>query len=152
MANNNYHDKWYRNMHALRSLLNATVASGDARIRDDYVALGDIYHALGACRMSTAFAGIAVISHVGIYYVQYGHHLYRSIAATIICIYIAALWLRVVQHNRDDTLHTMRRQLRRDLRIWITKNPSYLVTHPDVREEVERELEAFSTPITGDQA
>src|ERR1700689_4751566 len=118
-SDSKYHDQWYRNMHAVRSLLNATRITGDGRIRDDYVALGDTYHILGACRISTLFAGVAALVHAVLYYNLVEHHPYRSLGAFVGGLYIAALWLRVVQHNRNDTLHTMRRQVRRDLRMWL---------------------------------
>jgi hypothetical protein len=114
--------------------------TGDSQIRDDYVALGDIYHVLGACRISTLFAGVATLIHAGLYLHLVEHHPFRSLGALIGGLYIAALWLRVVQHNRDDTLHTMRRQVRRDLRMWLARNPRYLTMHPDVREEVNETL------------
>jgi hypothetical protein len=145
-----YHDQWYRNMHAVRSLLSATRITGDGRIRDDWVKLGEMYHILGACRIATAFAGVATLIHAGLHFSQVAHHPWRSGGALIGSLYLAALWLRVVQHNRGDTLHTMRRQLRRDLRMWLARHPEYLSMHPDTQKEVETALNEMSTPDAGD--
>jgi hypothetical protein len=145
-----YQERWYRNMHAVRSMLNATRTTGDGHIRDDYVALGDMYHVLGACRISTLFAGVAALIHAGLYYNLVEHHPLRSFGALIGSLYIVALWLRVVQHNRLDTLHTMRRQVRRDLRMWLARHPEYLTMHPDIRKEVQENLGDLATGDSGD--
>jgi hypothetical protein len=147
-----YQERWYRNMHAVRSLLSATRSTGDSHIRDDYVTLGDIYHVLGACRISTLFAGVAALIHAGLHYNLVANHPFRSLGALVGSLYIVALWLRVVQHNRRDTLHTMRRQLRRDLRMWLARHPEYLTTHLDVREEIESTLQELATGDSGDGA
>jgi len=131
-SDDSYSDRWYRNMHAVRSLLNATRNTGDDRIRDDYVALSDMYHILGACRIATLFAGVTALVHAGLYFRLVEDHPFRSAGALVGSLYIAILWLRVVQHNRTDTLHTMRRQVRRDLRMWLVRHPEYLMMHPDV--------------------
>ncbi len=149
MDDSEYTHRWYRNAHALRSLISATATSTESRIRDDYYALSDIYHALGACRIATAFSAAAAIVHVGIYYPSYGNHLYRSMVATLLCVFVGSLWLRVVQHNRVDTLHTMRRQLRRDLRVWLARNPNYLADDYNIIQAVNQELEgAFPHPTS----
>jgi len=145
-----YQERWYRNMHAVRSLLNATRTTGDGHIRDDYVALGDMYHILGACRISTLFAGVAALIHAGLYYNLVEHHPLRSLGAFIGSLYIAAVWLRVAQHNRRDTLHTMRRQVRRDLRMWLARHPEYLTVNPDIRKEVQKTLGDLASGDSGD--
>lgn len=145
-----YHERWYRNNHAVRSLLSATTTTGDARIRDDYVALGDIYHILGACRIATLFAFVVAAIHAGLHSTLVLHHPYRSVGAGVGSLYIVAFWLRIVQHNRDDTLHTMRRQLRRDLRMWLARHPEYLTSHPDVLTEVKDNLAALGDADAGD--
>jgi len=135
-----YQERWYRNMHVLRSLLNATRSTGDDRIRDDYIALSDMYHILGACRIATLFAGVTALVHAGLYFRLVEDHPFRSAGALVGSLYIAVLWLRVVQHNRTDTLHTMRRQVRRDLRMWLARNPDYLSVHPDINPDLQADL------------
>jgi hypothetical protein len=122
-----YTKLWYRNVHALRSLINVTTTDGRTRLKDDYVALGDIYHALGACRISVGLSlFVTGVQYIIVDFHQYTHHWAASILASIACILISSFMLRVVQHNRQDTLHTMKHQLRSDLRTWIEQHPQFL--------------------------
>jgi hypothetical protein len=127
-----YTERWYRNVHAMRSLINITTTDGQTRIKDDYVALGDIYHALGACRISIGLSlFVTGLQFIVVDYVRYSQHFVTgSIFATATCIVVAGFLLRIVQHNRQDTLHTMKRQLRRDLRTWIAQHPDFLQPVP----------------------
>jgi hypothetical protein len=128
-----YTERWYINVHAMRSLINITTSDGQTRIKDDYVALGDIYHALGACRISIGLSlFVTGIQYIVVDYSQYSAHLVvASTCAAAACVIIVGFMLRIVQHNRQDTLHTMKRQLRRDLRSWIAQHPDFLLPQRD---------------------
>lgn len=122
-----YHDQWYRNAHVVRSLINSIATSGGfSEIKRDYVALTDIYHALGACRIAIGLASLATATHIAVSGGnRMSHHPLRCVAVAVTCTGLVWITYKVCHRNRKDTYHTMTKGLSTDLRLW------WLGKHPD---------------------
>ena len=109
---------------AVRSILNLTSATGDTQIKRSFTELGDIYHALGACRATIILLGIAGAIYIPLKHSsQYVHNLGPCIAASLASILLLVAAWHVIRINRRDSWMTMTCQLRNDLRIWALRNP-----------------------------
>jgi hypothetical protein len=65
-----YNSRWHNNWDALRALVDiAATLPGAGQIKDEYVALSDLYHALGAARTAVTASWLAAVvlalTHVG---------------------------------------------------------------------------------------
>jgi hypothetical protein len=122
-----YKDAWYANSHATRSVLDHLAVRGGEEIKRNYVALSDIYHALGACRYAvilafSATAGyVALADRAGRFTESPG----KSAVAIVGCFVITWAMVVICHLNRADTWHTMTKQLRSDLRVWVAAYPDF---------------------------
>jgi hypothetical protein len=108
----------------VRSILNLTSTTGDTQIKRSYAELGDIYHALGACRATIIAIALSVIIYIPARHAeQFVDHIARCVGASLLsAVLLAAAW-HVIRINRRDTWRTMTAQLRNDLRMWALRNP-----------------------------
>lgn len=122
-----YGDVLIERSNAVRSILNLTNTTGDTQIKRSYAELGDIYHALGACRATIVAIGLAAVVYIPARHSgQFGDHLVRCVGASIACASLLAGAWHVIRVNRRDTWRTMTAQLRNDLRMWALRNPELL--------------------------
>jgi hypothetical protein len=119
-----YSDITTERINAIRSIVNLTSSTGDAQIKRSYAELGDIYHALGACRATIISVGLAAAIYIpAVHGAQFAHHLVRCGGASIASIFVLVVAWHVVRINRRDSWRTMTAQLRNDLRMWALRNP-----------------------------
>jgi hypothetical protein len=120
-----YGDITSERSNAIRSILNLTSAAGDTEIKRSYTALGDIYHALGACRATIISIGVATVIYIPVRHSsQFEAHLSRCIGASIASFLLLVAAWHIIRINRRDSWRTMTAQLRNDLRLWALTNPT----------------------------
>jgi hypothetical protein len=123
-----YGDITTERINAIRSIVNLTSSTGDTQIKRSYAELGDIYHALGACRATIISVGLAAIVYIpAVHGVQFTHHLVRCVGASVGSIFVLVVAWHVIRINRRDSWRTMTSQLRNDLRMWALRNPEVFV-------------------------
>lgn len=119
-----YGDITTERINAVRSIVNLTHSTGDTQIKRSYTELGDIYHALGACRATIITITLTVIIYIpAVHGPQFEHHLVRCVGASIASILLLSVAWHVIRINRRDSWKTMTAQLRNDLRMWALRNP-----------------------------
>jgi hypothetical protein len=119
-----YSDITTERINAVRSIVNLTSSTGDTQIKRSYAELGDIYHALGACRATIIAVGLAAVVYIpAVHSVQFGDHLVRCIGASAASLFVLLVAWHVIRINRRDSWRTMTAQLRNDLRMWALRNP-----------------------------
>jgi hypothetical protein len=123
-----YRSRWYDNWDVLRAIIDISDATEATRgIKREYVALSDLYHALGATRTALTAAWVFAGVSTGIAAVQQGDGgLHWAIGVVMSGSLTAAVWF-VLHQTRRQTWKSARKSLVYGLR-WIFDN------HPDLFE------------------
>jgi hypothetical protein len=126
-----YRKAWHTHNSIVRSLINTVATCGGETIRQDFTNLSDIYHALGACRLVAPLALLSTVVFAVFNQMPAVEEQPFSTAGAALFMSVITVVIFLTCHaNRRDTWHTMTKQLQRDLRIWFTRQPSFL--HPQI--------------------
>jgi hypothetical protein len=119
-----YEERWHNNWDVLRGMVEiAASLPGAEHVKEEYITLSDLFHALGAARTAVTVSWLAAVvlamSHAG----RFGEHpLASSIGMLLITVLSTMLWV-VLHFARRRTWKSAASSLRLALRWLLGRNP-----------------------------
>lgn len=112
-----YEDNWYENWDVFRALLDLLAGEGKRpEIKQNFTALYDIYHSLGASRLAVVLGSFASLAYLGgAHHGEIGDHLTASIVGVFVVLFFAFGTAYVLHRTRIATWRSAIAKVRLDL-------------------------------------
>jgi hypothetical protein len=135
-----YADNWYENWDVFRALLDLLANEGKRpEIKQNFTALYDIYHSLGASRLAIILGSFAGLGYLGgTRRTDISEHVTASILGVLVVILVAFSIAYVLHRTRIATWKSAISKVRLDLTACLALDPPFLAQLPEPEKFTER--------------